>query len=77
MGDRLDELLGDAVNLVMSTGQASSSSIQRRFHIGYTRAARLIDTMEELHIVGPNAGSKPRDILMTTEQALEAVANAQ
>ena len=74
---KIDELLGDAVNLVMSTGQASSSSIQRRFHIGYTRAARLIDTMEELHIVGPNAGSKPRDILMTTEQALEAVANAQ
>ena len=74
---KTDELLGDAVNLVMSTGQASSSSIQRRFHIGYTRAARLIDTMEELHIVGPNAGSKPRDILMTTEQALEAVANAQ
>jgi S-DNA-T family DNA segregation ATPase FtsK/SpoIIIE len=74
---KIDDLLGDAVNLVMSTGQASSSSIQRRFHIGYTRAARLIDTMEELHIVGPNAGSKPRDILMTTEQALEAVANAQ
>ena len=74
---KVDDLLGDAVNLVMSTGQASSSSIQRRFHIGYTRAARLIDTMEELHIVGPNAGSKPREILMTTEQALAAVANVQ
>ena len=59
----------------MSTGQASTSSIQRRFRIGYTRAARLIDTMEELHIVGPNAGSKPREILMTTEQAQEAAAS--
>ncbi len=73
---KTDALLGDAVNLVMSTGQASASSIQRRFHIGYTRAARLIDTMEELNIVGPNLGSKPREILMTTEQALEVLANA-
>ncbi|MBE6075361.1 MAG: DNA translocase FtsK [Selenomonas ruminantium] len=72
---KTDELLMDAVNLVMSTGQASTSSIQRRFRIGYTRAARLIDTMEELHIVGPNAGSKPREILMTTEQAQEAAAS--
>ncbi|MCR5757586.1 MAG: DNA translocase FtsK [Selenomonas sp.] len=71
---KTDALLGDAVNLVMSTGQASASSIQRRFHIGYTRAARLIDTMEELNIVGPNMGSKPREILMTTEQALDVLA---
>ena len=71
---KTDALLNDAVNLVMSTGQASASSIQRRFHIGYTRAARLIDTMEELNIVGPNLGSKPREILMTTEQALEVLA---
>ncbi|MBQ1417174.1 MAG: DNA translocase FtsK, partial [Selenomonas sp.] len=70
-----DELLMDAVNLVMITGQASASSIQRRFHIGYTRAARLIDTMEELNIVGPNLGSKPREILMSSEQALDTLAN--
>ena len=57
---KLDELLPDAVNLVMSTGQASASSIQRRFRVGYTRAARLIDEMEDLKIVGPNIGSKPR-----------------
>ena len=75
--NKTDELLADAVDLIMSTGQASSSSIQRRFHIGYTRAARLIDTMEELHIVGPNAGSKPRDILMSLEQAQQAVSNFQ
>ncbi len=72
---KTDELLTDAVNLVMSTGQASASSIQRRFHIGYTRAARLIDTMEELNIVGPNLGSKPREILMSSEQALDTLAN--
>ena len=75
-GPQQDELLPEAVNAVLATGVASSSSIQRRFRIGYTRAARLIDTMEELHIVGPNAGSKPRDILMTTEQALAAVQKA-
>lgn len=68
-----DELLVEAVKMVLSTGQASSSSIQRRFRIGYTRAARLIDTMEALHIVGPSMGSKPREILMTTEQAMAVV----
>ena len=72
-----DELLQEAVQVVLVTGQASSSSIQRRFRIGYTRAARLIDTMEELHIVGPNMGSKPRDILMTTEQAMTALAETE
>ena len=70
---KLDELLPDAVNLVMSTGQASASSIQRRFRVGYTRAARLIDEMEDLKIVGPNIGSKPREILMGSEQAMAAV----
>lgn len=64
-----DELLPEAVELVMSTGQASTSSIQRRFRVGYTRAARLIDEMEALGIVGPNIGSKPREILMTSEEA--------
>ena len=68
-----DELLEKAVDLVLTTGQASTSGIQRRFRIGYTRAGRLIDTMEELGIVGPNVGSKPREILMTQEQAAEAI----
>ncbi|WP_462394055.1 FtsK/SpoIIIE family DNA translocase [Mitsuokella multacida] len=71
---KYDELLPDAVNLVMSTGQASASSIQRRFRVGYTRAARLIDEMEDLSIVGPNIGSKPREILMNSEQAAAALA---
>lgn len=64
-----DEYLERAVDLVMSSGQASVSMLQRRFRIGYTRAARLVDTMEELGIVGPNQGSKARDILMSKEEA--------
>lgn len=63
-----DELLEDAVCMVLETGQASVSMLQRKFRIGYTRAARLIDTMEEMHIVGPNIGSKAREILMTSDQ---------
>ena len=71
---RYDELLPNAIELVMSTGQASSSNIQRRLGVGYTRAARLVDTMEELRIIGPSAGgNKPREILMTSEQAKELV----
>ena len=63
-----DELLEDAVRMVLETGQASVSMLQRKFRIGYTRAARLIDTMEEMQIVGPNIGSKAREIIMTSEQ---------
>jgi S-DNA-T family DNA segregation ATPase FtsK/SpoIIIE len=59
-----DELFDDAVNLVLSTGSASISMVQRRFRIGYARAARLIDMMELAGIVGPYQGSKPREILV-------------
>ena len=59
-----DELFEDAVRLVMDTGQASSSMLQRKFRIGYTRAARLVDTMEELGIISHAAGSKPRELIM-------------
>ena len=48
----------------MDTGQASSSMLQRKFRIGYTRAARLVDTMEELGIISHAAGSKPRELIM-------------
>ena len=70
-----DELLEKAIHIVLETGQASSSSLQRRFRIGYTRAARLIDTMEEMHIVGASSGSKGRDILMTSDQVTAAYFN--
>lgn len=63
-----DDLLETAVIMVLETGQASVSMLQRKFRIGYTRAARLIDTMEEMRIVGPNIGSKAREILMNSEQ---------
>lgn len=60
-----DDLFNDAVNLVLEMQTASVSMLQRRFRIGYTRAARLIDAMEERGIVGPYEGSKPREVLMT------------
>ena len=63
-----DELLEQAVDMILETGQASASMLQRRFRVGYTRAARLIDTMEAMHIVGPNNGSKPREILMQADE---------
>lgn len=60
-----DELFDDAVRLILNTGQASISMLQRRFRIGYSRAARLIDAMELKGIVGPQQGSKPREVLIT------------
>lgn len=63
-----DEMLEEAVRMVLETGQASVSMLQRKFRIGYTRAARLIDTMEEMKIIGPNVGSKAREIIMTSDQ---------
>lgn len=65
-----DELLERAVNLVLDSGQASVSMLQRRFRIGYSRAARLMDTMEEMKIVGTNNGSKAREILMTKAEVM-------
>lgn len=60
-----DELFEDALRLCMDTHQASASMLQRKFRIGYTRAARLVDTMEEKGIVGPAEGSKPRPLIMS------------
>lgn len=64
-----DELFPEAVEWILDTGRASVSMLQRRFRIGYTRAGRLMDTMEEMGIVGPANGAKPREILMNKEQA--------
>lgn len=63
-----DELLPQAVQLFIEKGTASISLLQRRFHIGYARAARLVDIMEQRGIVGKFDGSKPRQVLMTLEQ---------
>ena len=63
-----DELLPQAVEVLLDTKQASVSMLQRRMKLGYSRAARLVDQMEELGIVGPFEGSKPRQLLITREQ---------
>ena len=66
--DGKDELFEQAVEVVFETKQASVSMIQRRLKLGYSRAARIVDQMEEIGIVGPFEGSKPRQILVTKEQ---------
>ena len=66
-----DPLLEEAIDIVMDTGIASASRLQRQLRVGFTRAARLIDTMEQIGIVGPPEGSKPREILVDDERARE------
>jgi len=66
-GESEDELYGDAVDLVVEMQTASISLLQRRFRIGYNRAARIVDEMELKGIVGPHEGSKPREVLVTAE----------
>ena len=63
-GKQEDELLPDAVRLVIESGAASISMIQRRLRVGYARAARLIDIMEQKHYVSEADGSKPRKVLL-------------
>ena len=63
-----DELLPQAVDVIFETGQASVSMLQRRLKLGYSRAARIVDQMEKMGIVGPFEGSKPRAVLVTKEQ---------
>ena len=63
-----DEMLPAAVDVILETGQASVSMLQRRLKLGYARAARIVDEMEEKGIVGPFQGSKPREILITKDE---------
>ncbi|WP_295753280.1 DNA translocase FtsK, partial [uncultured Oscillibacter sp.] len=63
-----DELLPAAVEVILETGQASTSMLQRRLKLGYSRAARLVDQLEERGYVGPFEGSKPRQLLITKEK---------
>lgn len=66
--DEDDELMNEAIECVINAGQASVSMLQRRFRIGYNRAARIVDAMEERGIVGPQDGSKPRQVLLTEDE---------
>lgn len=68
-----DELLPQVINMVIEQGQASTSLIQRKFKLGYSRAARILDQMEASGIVGPFEGSKPRKILVTKQQWMEMI----
>jgi S-DNA-T family DNA segregation ATPase FtsK/SpoIIIE len=70
MGEK-DLLFEKAVELVLVTGQASASFLQRRLKLGYARAARIIDQMELENIVGPSEGSKPREILVDPQAYLK------
>ncbi|WP_025690258.1 FtsK/SpoIIIE family DNA translocase [Paenibacillus zanthoxyli] len=67
-GEPQDELYEQAVQIVLEAKQASVSLLQRRMRVGYTRAARLIDSMEARGVIGPYEGSKPREVLISLEQ---------
>ena len=69
--DDTDPLLMDAIDVVVETGQASTSFIQRRFKVGYARAGRIIDQMEERGVISGYQGSKPRQVLMSMERLQE------
>ena len=69
--DTSDERLEEAIDFVVDSGTCSTSSLQRRLKLGYGRAARLVDIMEEMGIVGPLEGSKPRQVLMTKQEWAE------
>ena len=69
--DETDPFLMDAIDVVVETGQASTSFIQRKFKVGYARAGRIIDQMEERGIISGYQGSKPREVLVTKERLAE------
>ncbi|MDI6605856.1 MAG: DNA translocase FtsK [Candidatus Omnitrophota bacterium] len=73
IGDDKDEIYDEAVRIIMESNQASVSILQRRLRLGYTRAARIIDTMEQEGLVGPFEGSRPRRILVDRQAWLKEV----
>ena len=66
-----DPLLEKAIDVAVSEKKVATSLLQRRLSVGYARAAKLIDYMEEMNVVGPYAGSKPRDVLWTPQYLAE------
>ena len=69
----LDPLFEDVARFIVLSNQGSTSAIQRKFSIGYNRAGRLMDQIERLGIVGAAQGSKPREVLVTDENSLDAL----
>lgn len=74
-GEQRDEMIPKAIETVVDAGQASTSLLQRKLKLGYARAARIMDEMEEMGIIGPYEGSKPRQVLITKAQWLEMMVN--
>ena len=72
-----DPMLKSAIEFVVESGQASTSMLQRKLKLGYARAARIMDTMADMGIIGPYNGAKPREVLITTEQLLEQKAREE
>ena len=72
-----DPMLSDAIKVVVENGMASTSLLQRKLKLGYARAARIVDEMEQRGIVGPYEGSKPRKVLITPEQLMEKEAQGE
>lgn len=72
-----DPMLKSAIEFVVESGQASTSMLQRKLKLGYARAARIMDTMADMGIIGPYNGAKPRDVLITMEQLLEQKAGEE
>ncbi len=66
-----DDIIEKAIDMIVETGQASTSSLQRKFKLGYSRAARIVDELENMGIVGPPEGSKPRKVIITKMQWAE------
>ena len=73
--EEYDELINSAIEVVLETGQASVSMLQRRLKLGYARAARIMDEMEQKGIIGPYEGAKPRAVLISRQQWLEMCMN--
>lgn len=76
-GDDADEALPQAIEIAVEAGQISTSMLQRKMRFGYARAGRIIDQMEQRGIIGPSAGSKPREVLITRQQWIEMNMNGE
>lgn len=75
--DDADEALPQAIEIAVEAGQISTSMLQRKMRFGYARAGRIIDQMEQRGIIGPSAGSKPREVLITRQQWIEMTMNGE